>query len=164
MRGAKIVDTDPDMGALTYVYNTLGLPVSQTDAKGQTVSLAYDKLDRVIQRVEPDKTSSWTYDTAAPGLGKLAATAITAGAGAGYSRNVVYDALSRPTQVGTTIDGATYNMTAAYDANGTSARSAIPPASRPAMPTPALAMPTSCSTTQPARCSGPRTRWMRSCT
>ncbi|WP_142249226.1 RHS repeat domain-containing protein [Bradyrhizobium sp. UNPF46] len=117
-RGAKIVDTDPDMGSWNYSYNTLGLPVSQTDAKGQTVALTYDKLDRVIQRVEPDKTSTWTYDTAAHGIGKLASTGITAGAGAGYSRSVSYDALSRATQVATVIDGATYNMSAIYDANG----------------------------------------------
>ncbi|MBH5403073.1 hypothetical protein HZZ13_35545, partial [Bradyrhizobium sp. CNPSo 4010] len=117
-RGAKIVDADPDMGSWSYSYNTLGLPVSQTDAKGQTVNLTYDKLDRVIQRVEPDKTSIWTYDTAAHGIGKLASTAITAGAGTGYSRSVSYDALSRATQVATVIDGATYNMSATYDANG----------------------------------------------
>ncbi|MBH5403175.1 RHS repeat protein, partial [Bradyrhizobium sp. CNPSo 4010] len=117
-RGAKIVDADPDMGSWSYSYNTLGLPVSQTDAKGQTVNLTYDKLDRVIQRVEPDKTSTWTYDTAAHGIGKLASTAITAGAGAGYSRSVSYDALSRATQVAMVIDGATYNMSATYDANG----------------------------------------------
>ena len=118
VRGAKIVDTDPDMGAWTYVYNTLGLPVSQTDAKGQTVSLTYDKLDRVTQRVEPDKTSTWTYDTATHGIGKLASTGIVAGAGVGYSRSATYDALSRPNQVATVIDGSTYVMGAIYDANG----------------------------------------------
>jgi RHS repeat-associated protein len=117
VRGAKVVDSDPDMGSWTYAYNTLGLAVSQTDAKGQTVSLTYDTLDRVIQRVEPDKTSTWTYDTAAHGIGKLASTGITAGSGAGYSRSVTFDALSRPNLVTTTIDGSIYVMSANYDAD-----------------------------------------------
>src|SRR5207249_3422401 len=108
VRGAKVVDTDPDMGSWTYAYNTLGLPVSQTDAKGQTVSLAYDTLDRIIQRVEPDKTSTWMYDIAPHGIGKLASTGITAGSGAGYSRGVTFDALGRLNQVTTTIDGSIY--------------------------------------------------------
>jgi YD repeat-containing protein len=59
------------------------LPVSQTAAKGQTLSLTYDKFDRVVQRVEPDKISAWSYDAATHGIGKLASTGITARCGAG---------------------------------------------------------------------------------
>ncbi|MGY3449862.1 RHS repeat domain-containing protein [Bradyrhizobium sp. USDA 4353] len=118
VRGNKVASSDPDLGTWSYAYNTLGLLVSQTDAKGQTVTQSYDNLDRMVQSVEPDMTSIWIYDTAAHGVGKLASTVITAGPGNGYSRTVSYDALGRPVQVATTIDGAIYTMGASYDANG----------------------------------------------
>ncbi|MGJ5176511.1 RHS repeat-associated core domain-containing protein [Bradyrhizobium oligotrophicum] len=118
VRGNKVASSDPDLGTWSYAYNTLGLLVSQTDAKGQTVTMSYDKLDRMVQSVEPDMTSVWVYDTAAHGIGKLASTAITAGPGNGYAKTASYDALGRPAQVATTIDGATYTMAASYDANG----------------------------------------------
>ncbi|MBU6462902.1 MAG: RHS repeat protein [Bradyrhizobium sp.] len=117
LRGRKVASSDPDLGNWTYSYNTLGLPVSQTDAKGQVTSLTYDKLDRVVQRVEADVTSVWTYDSAANGVGKLASSAIAAGAGNGFNRSLSYDALGRASQVATTIDGNTYTMGATYDAN-----------------------------------------------
>ncbi|WP_315774135.1 MULTISPECIES: RHS repeat-associated core domain-containing protein [unclassified Bradyrhizobium] len=118
VRGNKVASSDPDLGNWSYSYNTLGLLVSQTDAKGQTVTQSYDKLDRMVQSVEPDMTSVWVYDTAAHGIGKLASTGITAGPGNGYARTASYDALGRPVQVATTIDGTTYTMGASYDANG----------------------------------------------
>jgi YD repeat-containing protein len=34
-----------------YAYNALGKLISQTDAKGQTSTMAYDKLGRITQRV-----------------------------------------------------------------------------------------------------------------
>ncbi|WP_315770063.1 MULTISPECIES: RHS repeat-associated core domain-containing protein [unclassified Bradyrhizobium] len=117
LRGRKIASNDPDLGVWTYTYNALGQLVTQTDAKGQVVSLTYDILGRMVQRVEPDMTSVWTYDTAANGIGKLAATGITSGSGNGFARSVSYDSLGRPLQVATTIDGATYTMGATYDAN-----------------------------------------------
>ncbi|MGJ4973111.1 RHS repeat-associated core domain-containing protein [Bradyrhizobium sp. HKCCYLRH1073] len=118
VRGNKVASSDPDLGNWSYSYNTLGLLVSQTDAKGQTVTMTYDKLDRMVQSVEPDMTSVWVYDTTAHGIGKLASTAITAGPGNGYAKTASYDALGRPVQVATTIDGATYTLGASYDANG----------------------------------------------
>ncbi|WP_244425208.1 RHS repeat domain-containing protein [Bradyrhizobium sp. STM 3843] len=126
VRGNKVASADPDLGNWSYGYNTLGLLVSQMDAKGQTVSLAYDKLDRLVQTVEPDMTSAWVYDTAAHGIGKLASTSITVGPGSGFSRSASYDALGRPIQVATTIDGATYIIGATYDANGSLAKVSYP--------------------------------------
>ena len=72
MRGRKIASSDPDLGAWSYSYDTLGELVSQTDAKSQTTTFAYDKLGRQVQRVEPDMTSRWVYDSAPKGIGKLA--------------------------------------------------------------------------------------------
>jgi RHS repeat-associated protein len=117
-RGRKIASSDPNLGAWTYTYNVLGETVSQTDAKSQTSTISYDKLGRPLQRVEPDMTSVWVYDTAANGIGKVASASITAGPTAGYQRTMTYDTLGRPSQVATTIDGVTYTMGAGYDANG----------------------------------------------
>jgi YD repeat-containing protein len=135
--------SDPNLGYWTYAYNTLGQMVSQTDAKSQTTTLTYDKLNRLTQRVEVDGTSVWTYDTAANGIGKLASSGITAGVGIGFGRSVSYDTLGRPMQVSTTIDGSTYVMGAAY-----------------ATATTVSALPTSCPMTPPARFTGLQTRWM----
>jgi YD repeat-containing protein len=118
VRGRKITSSDPDMGAWSYSYNVLGELVSQTDAKSQTTTQSYDLLGRLVQRVEPDGTSTWTYDTATHGIGKLAASNITAGASAGYQRAVTYDTLSRPTQIATTINSTVYTMAGTYDGNG----------------------------------------------
>ncbi|WP_334502578.1 polymorphic toxin type 28 domain-containing protein [Bradyrhizobium sp. AZCC 1678] len=117
-RGRKIASSDPNLGSWTYTYNVLGELTSQTDAKLQTATISYDKLGRPLQRVEPDMTSVWVYDTAANGIGKVASASITAGPTAGYQRTMTYDALGRPSQAATTIDGTTYTMGAGYDANG----------------------------------------------
>jgi YD repeat-containing protein len=110
LRGRRIASSDPDLGGWTYSYNTLSQLVSQTDAKNQTTTVTYDLLDRVVQRVEADMTSGWVYDTAANGIGKLASSSITAGHGNGFARSFSYDALGRPSQVATTIDGNVYTM------------------------------------------------------
>ncbi|HYB81050.1 MAG TPA: RHS repeat-associated core domain-containing protein, partial [Mycobacterium sp.] len=102
----------------SYAYDTLSELTSQTDAKGQTSTLAYDKLGRITGRVEPDMTCVWVYDSAANGIGKLASASITAGPGAGYRRSYAYDVLSRPVQAATTIAGTVYTLAASYDANG----------------------------------------------
>jgi RHS repeat-associated protein len=118
VRGRKIATSDPDLGAWSYSYNVISELKSQTDAKSQTSTVSYDVLSRPLQRVEPDMTSVWVYDTAANGIGKLASASITGGPSAGYQRTVGYDALGRPTQIATTIDGTAYTMSAGYDANG----------------------------------------------
>jgi RHS repeat-associated protein len=117
-RGRRIASSDPNLGSWTYTYNVLGELTSQTDAKLQTATISYDKLGRPLQRVEPGMTSVWVYDTAANGIGKVASASITAGPTAGYQRTMTYDALGRPSQAATTIDGSTYTMGAGYDANG----------------------------------------------
>ena len=117
-RGRKIASSDPDLGSWTYTYNTLGELTSQIDAKIQSTTFSYDKLSRPLQRVEPDMTSTWVYDTTSNGIGKLTSASITAGPMSGYQRTMSYDALGRPVQVATSVDGTTYTMTGGYDGNG----------------------------------------------
>ncbi len=71
LRGRKTAMTDRDMGSSTYAYNAAGELVRQTDAKLQVTNLTYDKLGRILTRTEPGLTSTWTYDTAVKGIGKL---------------------------------------------------------------------------------------------
>ena len=113
LRGRKTAMLDPDMGAWSYRYNALGELVSQTDAKGQTTAMTYDKLGRMIGRSEPDLISTWTYDTCPKGVGKLCGAA----SDNGYSRSHGYDALGRPSTTRTTVDTA-YDSTVSFDANG----------------------------------------------
>jgi YD repeat-containing protein len=68
----------------------------------------------MTQRVEPDLTSTWTYDTGTKGIGKLASAATTGG----YSRSHTYDSLGRPAQTQLTIDSTTYTTTTGYDTAG----------------------------------------------
>lgn len=106
---------DPDMGAWSYAYNALGELIRQVDAKAQTVTLQYDKLGRMTGRAEPDLTSTWTYDTATKGIGKLA----SASSGNGYSRSHSYDTLGRLSSTSTVIDTPTpYVTSTSYDAYG----------------------------------------------
>ena len=95
------------MGAWSYTYNVLDQLVTQTDAAGQVTSVTFDLLGRMTQRTEPDLTSTWTYDTAAHGIGKLASAATNTG----YSRAHSYDTLGRPTQMQLTISGTIYTIT-----------------------------------------------------
>ena len=120
--GRKIASSDPDLGNWTYAYNVLGELVSQTDAKSQTATMTYDKLGRPLTRVEPDGASTWTYDTATTGVGKLA----TASHDNGYLRTQTYDSLGRPSSTATRIDGVTETSSVTYDADGRVNRFAYP--------------------------------------
>jgi len=112
-RGRMVTKQDPDTGTWQYAYDVLGETVQVTDNKGQVVTAAYDLLGRTISRTEPDLTSSWRYDSAAHGVGKLASAATNQG----YALSLSYDGLSRPTQSTQTIGGAVYSYTTAYDAD-----------------------------------------------
>jgi YD repeat-containing protein len=103
VRGRKTGMVDPDMGTWSYHYNAFGELVSQTDAKNQTTTMSYDALGRLKTRVEAEGTTTWTYDTAAHGVGKLASVA----APGGYSESYTYDTLGRPATVTRTIDVST---------------------------------------------------------
>ncbi len=115
-RGRKIGMDDPDMGIWSYAYNALGELIRQVDAKKQTVTMTYDKLGRMLARNEPDLTSTWVYDTAANGIGKLT----SASTDNKYKRTHVYDALGRLSSTSTVIDNVAkpYVTSTTYDGVG----------------------------------------------
>ena len=115
-RGRKTQTTDPDLGLWQYEYNALGELTKQTDAKNQITTQSYDKLGRMTQRVEPGLTSTWMFDTAAYGKGKLH----QATTNAGYVRTHVYDNKGRPqsTQTNLGTGNPTLSSSVAYDTAG----------------------------------------------
>ena len=69
--------------------------MQQTDAKSQVATFTYDKLGRPLTRSEADLASTWTYDSAANGVGKPATAGATGTvSGGGSSRTFTYDGSS----------------------------------------------------------------------
>ncbi|MCP4968162.1 MAG: RHS repeat protein, partial [bacterium] len=114
LQGRKTAMHDPDMGRWSYTYNVLGELISQTDAKGQTVTMSYDPLGRMVSRTEPEGASTWDYDTAPAGIGKLhRATGPN-----GYLKAHSYDALGRLSETRTTVTMQTFAVANTYDTAG----------------------------------------------
>jgi len=113
LRGRKIAMDDPDMGYWTYSYNVLGELVRQKNAKGQVTTLAYDLLGRMIKRKEPGLTSTWKWDTAAMGKGKLAKFT----SNNGHSRSYSYDLFGRIKSVKTMIGTSVFSIGTQYDSH-----------------------------------------------
>ena len=129
IRGQKIASSDPDMGSWSYIYDVLGELVSQTDAKGQTATLSYDLLGRVTSRSENGQVSSWSYDTATHGIGKVAEAKACTSSGCPTvlsDRTFNYDSLGRPSSSATTVDGTANTYTQTYDSNGRPSTVAYP--------------------------------------
>ncbi|MES5484930.1 RHS repeat-associated core domain-containing protein [Bradyrhizobium sp. INPA03-11B] len=114
LRGRVTSVSDPDVGLRTSVYDAADQLISQVDANGNTTTFGYDLLGRLISRIESGTTSTWTYDTQAKGIGKLA----TASTDGGYQRVQAYDSLGRPSQTTLTIDGVSYSSSTNYDSVG----------------------------------------------
>ena len=95
-------------------YNALGELLSQSDAKGQTVTMVYDKLGRMTSRTEAEGTTTWTYDTAVKGKGRLHQVS----GPNGYLRVHAYDAYGRAKSETTTITMETFTTSRTYDAAG----------------------------------------------
>ena len=115
IRGFKTSMSDPDMGVWDYDHNVLGELIFQRDAKGQEVFLEYDTLGRPTRRDEAEGVTTWTYDTAAKGKGKLHTISASHD---GYALAQSYDSLGRPSTTTTTIDGVNYAEIVAYDTSG----------------------------------------------
>ncbi|WP_420347318.1 RHS repeat-associated core domain-containing protein [Pelagibius sp.] len=120
VRGLKLTMDDPDMGDWSYDYNALGELVSQTDAKGQVTTMAYDVLGRMTARTDAfgtvdAVTTTWTYDTATKGIGKIHTVSAPHDS---YAEAMTYDSLGRPSTASVTIDGTAYDTTTLYDTAG----------------------------------------------
>ncbi len=118
VRGRKKTMDDPDLGYWTYAYNSLGELISQTDAKGQTVAMTYDKLGRLKSRTEFEGNSTWEYDVAqGKGIGKLYTARFSPADTnlAPYQRTMTYDNLGRPKDETELIEAKNYSVSTIYD-------------------------------------------------
>ncbi|MBX7144917.1 MAG: hypothetical protein K1X79_10735 [Oligoflexia bacterium] len=109
--GRKTKITDPDTGVSRYTFNKLGETLTETNALGSVASYAYDRLGRLVLRTTADGTDTWTYDTAAHGIGKLAQIAKSNG----YWEQYAYDSYSRLIGTLTHVHGNQYLFSQTYD-------------------------------------------------
>ncbi|MCP4160871.1 MAG: hypothetical protein GY760_12435 [Deltaproteobacteria bacterium] len=110
-RDKKISMNDPDMGTWAYKYNPYGELVEEKSAKGQILKLSYDKLGRLVQKNEAEGISTWEYDTATKGIGKIAEIK----RGLEYLKTFTYDNLGRPSTVTTNVDNQSFPTRNYYD-------------------------------------------------
>jgi RHS repeat-associated protein len=130
LKGRKVEMRDPDKGVISYCFDPLGQLKSQQNSKmrgshtaaacpeindsGITATavagwttLAYDKLGRVTQRIEPEFSSTWSYDRYAggascnKGAGKLCEVVTSNG----VDKKIAYDNLGRELSNRTDVGG-----------------------------------------------------------
>jgi RHS repeat-associated protein len=113
VRGMLTQTVDMDRGTTNFTPNALGELATRTSAKGQTATYSYDALGRLVQRQEPEGTSTWTWgnSAAADNIGRLQSVT-----GPGYGETYAYDTRGRLVTRTVTADTAyqfdyTYNAT-----------------------------------------------------
>ncbi len=145
--GNRTLLNDPDSGISTSEYNALGQLLSTTDARGLTTTYEYDLLGRVVRQSDQSSETTWQYDTATHGLGKIASVSYaTPGVNndlifadnfeqggvpssvteSTYSQQFTYDNLGRLIQTTTEIDGRLFSENQTYDDNGRVAQLTYP--------------------------------------
>ncbi|MCL6270747.1 FG-GAP-like repeat-containing protein [Sansalvadorimonas sp. 2012CJ34-2] len=110
-QGMRTALNDPSKGTWQYRYNAFGEQRWQKDAKGQIITEQYDPLGRLASRQEQEGNSTWTWDSAANGIGQLASVS----GPDGYSRNYQYDNLSRLVNTTQTVDNLALSLGVEYD-------------------------------------------------
>ncbi|WP_437484979.1 RHS repeat-associated core domain-containing protein [Sorangium sp. So ce1014] len=95
---------DPDRGTTVSTNDGFGELVTSTDALGRVTTFEYDPLGRARARLDEhgteQRTTTWTWDTAANGIGKLEALASPDG-----QKTYTYNAESNLETVTLRIDG-----------------------------------------------------------
>ena len=76
--------------------------------------MTYDLLGRLKTRTEAEGTTTWYYDSALHGIGKLARVDHHGG----YQRSQYYDALGRLSRSRTILSSGVYTTETRYDALG----------------------------------------------
>jgi RHS repeat-associated protein len=120
-RGLPVSLDDPNIGHRDYAFNAFGELYQVTDAKAQIMKLDYDALGRVLTRVEPEGTTTWSYDSlpgATPTTSKGMLHKVTGpdGTATGTTTEVyAYDSLNRLASYTRTIGAADFAMIPGYD-------------------------------------------------
>jgi RHS repeat-associated protein len=102
---------DPDRGETFTDYNGFDEATGSLDARGWSYAFKYDALGRLVERDDHDGSTTWAYDTAPHGIGRVAAVTSPTGNVKAYT----YDPLSRPASVALTVEGETFTSRFGYD-------------------------------------------------
>jgi RHS repeat-associated protein len=103
---------DPDAGTMSYTYNNFNELIKQVDSRGNTDSLSYDAIGRIVRKYGAEGTKMYSYDPAGkPGV----LSSITYPGG---SETYNYDSYARLTSKVTNIDGVDYTISYGYDSYG----------------------------------------------
>ncbi|MEO7329303.1 MAG: FG-GAP-like repeat-containing protein, partial [Minicystis sp.] len=125
---------DPDRGTTITTHDGFGELISSTDALNRVTSSEYDTLGRPLSRVDvldgKQRVTTWTWDTAGHGLGKLHKLASPDG-----QKVYSYNALGKLETMGLAIEGEPDVFTGRLDYDAAGRVSAI------TYPTPAGAAP-----------------------
>ena len=111
--GHRISIDDPNSGITITSFNALDLPYLTKDSLGQTTSMEYDALGRLIKKNSKvtsgeESLASWTYDEELKG-------SLTSVKGQDYEEHYRYDNLGRPSQVEKVIFGKKVLQSFSYD-------------------------------------------------
>jgi RHS repeat-associated protein len=118
--GRVLHEDDPDRGETHVTYDGFGEPLTMADALGRTHAFTYDGIGRLVERDDHDPsgtlTTTWTFDTAPHGIGRVAVVESPAN----HVDTYTYDPLSRPSThtlaLGNTAE--TFGSTLDYDSLG----------------------------------------------
>jgi RHS repeat-associated protein len=112
--GRRTRVVDPHTGTATFRYNAFGELTNVIDGAAHTSTTVRDLLGRPKSVETSDGTATFTWDTAAHGVGRLA----TMTSQQGISTTYGFDEFSRPVQVAWTIEGEPFAVDVTYDVVG----------------------------------------------
>jgi YD repeat-containing protein len=120
--GRKKAMTDPDMGSWSYDYDNNGNLTSQMDAKGQTIFMVYDALNRLTNKTYTGgpgmNNVRYSYDSGVNGLGRRTGMndyVSNPQTPEIYDYAYAYDARGRLTSESKVIDSVTCTTGYSYD-------------------------------------------------
>ncbi|OLC55748.1 MAG: hypothetical protein AUH92_01510 [Acidobacteria bacterium 13_1_40CM_4_69_4] len=123
--GRRVALTDPHIGPWRSTYDLAGNLVTETDPSGRVTALTYDALDRLVRKDLPDGSRfAWGYDEGGAGahaVGRLTSIIDPTG-----TQRFEHDVMGRVTRMSRALDGATYSVETAYDAQGRIVLETIP--------------------------------------
>ncbi|MBT8423317.1 MAG: hypothetical protein KJP03_09385, partial [Gammaproteobacteria bacterium] len=117
----RVPHSDPAAGLWTYEFNHFGEMKRQENANGHESIMTYDGLGRIKTRIDKfangatEGSTTWTYDTAVDGLGKLYQVQ---DAYSGFAKTIMYDGFGRVDEVVTNFDAGIYYEKTTYDQYG----------------------------------------------
>ena len=125
--GNKLTTNDQDKGLWRYTYSGFGELLTQTDAKAQVVSFAYDILGRKTRRYDGSGTVCWDFgklaDKPTHSVGKLKTLrffegqnqSCTTSSSPSYQQTQTYHSYGLPYQQTVKVDGSNYTSTTTHD-------------------------------------------------